>query len=202
MLVAAQAEFAEYGCAEAKVDRIAERAELTRGAVYSNFAGKRELYLAVLADIAGRSWVAAQPPAQSPDSVGRALAAFTRVWLERLPFAGSDRLQPRSLTGVLDTDRARAALAELVRFEALLLASALDRRTRPVRLAELALTLLHGAASLAENAPGTGDPFDLIRAAEHLAGTLLLDETEPPHLPFVAPARPVRDESAAPPGPP
>lgn len=66
MLVAAQAEFAEYGCAEAKVDRIAERAELTRGAVYSNFAGKRELYLAVLADIAGRSWVAAQPPATVP----------------------------------------------------------------------------------------------------------------------------------------
>ncbi|MGW0583277.1 TetR family transcriptional regulator [Streptomyces sp. NPDC002920] len=193
VLVAARREFAEHGYAEAKVDRIAEHAELTRGAVYSNFTGKRELYLAVLADIAERSWAAAQPPARSPDSAGRALAAFARVWLERLPFAGSGRLRLRSLTGVLDTDPARAALAELVRFEALLLASALDPRTRPVRLAELTLTLLHGAAGLAENAPGAGDPFDLVRAAEHLAGIGFPADTEPPHLPFVAPARPARD---------
>ncbi|HEY6591462.1 MAG TPA: TetR family transcriptional regulator, partial [Actinomycetota bacterium] len=37
VLAAAREEFAGQGYAEAKVDRIAEQAELTRGAVYSNF---------------------------------------------------------------------------------------------------------------------------------------------------------------------
>ncbi|MFC8720682.1 TetR family transcriptional regulator [Kitasatospora sp. NPDC057198] len=205
VLVAARQEFAESGYAEAKIDRIAERAELTRGAVYSNFTGKRALYLAVLVDAAERARDAAEPPARPPASAGQALGAFARVWLERLPFLGDTpgggHLQLRSLSGVLGTEPARTALAELVRFEALLLALAL----RPpatggvpagavpaggVRRAGLVLTLLHGAAAAAENAPGVGDPFDLARAAEHLADTPLGDDPQPPHLPYVAPARP------------
>ncbi|MDN5918894.1 MAG: TetR/AcrR family transcriptional regulator [Pseudonocardia sp.] len=208
VLAAARHEFAEHGYAEAKVDRIAERAELTRGAVYSNFTGKRALYLAVLADTAERARGSAGPPTESPDSVGRSLGAFARVWLERLPFAGetpgSGHLQLRSLSGVLDDDPARAALAELIRFEALLLGLALEPRSpvraRKVRLAELTLTLLHGAAGLAENAPGVGDPFDLVRAAEHLAGIAIVDDAQPPHLAYADPARPVTDPWAAPRG--
>ncbi|MFD0596869.1 helix-turn-helix domain-containing protein [Catellatospora coxensis] len=50
VLSAARAEFATRGYREATVDGIAERAGLTRGAVYSNFPGKRALYFAVLAD--------------------------------------------------------------------------------------------------------------------------------------------------------
>lgn len=206
VLVAARQEFAEHGYTEAKIDRIAERAELTRGAVYSNFSGKRGLYLAVLADSAEQARAAAEPPPEPPGSAGRALGAFARVWLERLPFVadtpGSGHLRLRSLSGVLDTEAARAALAELVRFEALLLALALEPHTplraATVRRTELALTLLHGTASLAENAPGVGDPFDLARAAEHLADLPLLD-ADPPYLPFVAPARPTR-ETWRPPG--
>lgn len=208
VLVAARQEFAEYGYGEAKIDRIAERAELTRGAVYSNFTGKRALYLAVLADAAESARARAEPPLESPDSAGRALGAFARVWLERLPFAGdtpgSGHLQLRSLSGVLDTDSARTSLAELVRLEALLLALAVEPRTavrtRTVRLAGLALTLLHGAAGLAENAPGVGDPFELARAAEHLAGLALIDDSEPPHLSFVGPAQPTEEQWAAPHG--
>ncbi|UNZ21084.1 TetR/AcrR family transcriptional regulator [Streptomyces sp. 891-h] len=208
VLVAAREEFTEHGYTEAKVDRIAERAELTRGAVYSNFTGKRALYLAVLVDDAERAGATAEPPVESPDSAGQALGAFARVWLERLPLAddtpGSGHLQLRSLSGVLDTAPTRAALAELVRFEALLLALALESRpgadTRMVRLAALALTLLHGAAGLAENAPGVGDPFDLANAAEQLADIALTDDAEPPHLPFVAPARSAEDRWAAPGG--
>ncbi|WP_411080772.1 TetR family transcriptional regulator [Streptomyces sp. cmx-18-6] len=208
VLVAARQEFAEYGYAEAKVDRIAERAELTRGAVYSNFTGKRALYLAVLADAAEQALAHAEPPLESPGSAGAALGTFARVWLERLPLSGdtpgSGHLQLRSLSGVLDTEAVRAALAELLRLEALLLALALEPRTAPrtrtVRLAELALTLLHGAAGLAENAPGVGDPFELARAAEHLAAIPLLDDSEPPHLPYVAPARSAEDRWAAPRG--
>ena len=69
-----------------------------------------------------------------------------------------------------------------------------------MRLAELTLTLLHGAAGLAEDAPGVGDPFDLVSAAEHLAGIALVDDAQPPHLPFVDPARPVADPWVAPRG--
>jgi AcrR family transcriptional regulator len=55
VLAAARQEFTEHGYVDAKVDRIAERAELTRGAVYSNFPSKRALYLAVLFDLVGHA---------------------------------------------------------------------------------------------------------------------------------------------------
>jgi AcrR family transcriptional regulator len=208
ILAAARAEFAEHGYAEAKIDRIADRADLTRGAVYSNFTGKRGLYLAVLTDDAERARSGAVPHAESPGSVERVLGAFARVWLERLPLTGdsaaSGHLQLRSLRGVLDTEPARAVLAQLVGFEATLLALAVEPRTalriRTERLAALALTLLHGAATLAEDAPGSGDPFDLARAVEHLAGITLSADEEPPHLPFVDAARPAQDDWTVPRG--
>jgi AcrR family transcriptional regulator len=196
VLAAARGEFAERGYADAKVDRIAERAELTRGAVYSNFPSKRALYLAVLLD-------SLEPPtavASSPDVLG----AFARVWLERLPLTGDSpaggHLRLRSLAGVFDDEPGRTAVAQVARLEALLLGRALETPgTRRVRLAELVLTLLGGAGHLAEKAPGFGDPFDVIRACQHLAGLDLGDTWDPPHLPFVRPAEPVR-EAWAPPG--
>jgi AcrR family transcriptional regulator len=227
VLAASRHEFTERGYAEAKVDRIAERAELTRGAVYSNFPSKRALYLAVLVDLVERSANDAAPPA-SPPSEAAALEAFARVWLERLPLTGdtpaSGLLHLRSLSGVLDGHAARSALAQVVRLEALLLALLLEtlvaapsRRERPaepepthqgrpaepeparrVRLAELVLTLLHGSASLAETAPGFGDPFDVARACEHLAASHLDDAWNPPYLPLVAPAQPADDAWTAP----
>ncbi|WP_239080270.1 TetR/AcrR family transcriptional regulator [Paractinoplanes brasiliensis] len=304
VLAAAKWEFSHFGFADAKVDRIAERAELTRGAVYSNFPSKRSLYLAVLLDhdphshpghalpasddaavgsssagpsSAGTSPGSAPPGEPSPGSAspaglspagaspagassgsgspaglssgsassgsassgsaspaalslgggspaggssggssfdgvdsGRlvpaglasAAEAFARVWLERLPLtaddAGVGRLAARSLTGVIDDERGRSTLAQLTRLEALLLAVALESCHAPdagrrVRLAELIITLLHGTAHLAETAPGFGDPFDVVRACRHLAGLPLADEWAPPHLPYVAPARPVRE---------
>jgi AcrR family transcriptional regulator len=203
VLAAARDEFAEHGFVEAKVDRIAERAELTRGAVYSNFPGKRALYLAVLVDLVEGS-AAGEVPRSSPPSAAAALGAFARVWLERLPLAGdtpaSGHLQLRSLAGVVDDEPARTALAQVTGLEALLLALALEsggpRRTgqaRRVRLAELVLTLLHGAGHLAETTAGVGDPFDVARACEHLARLDLADTWDPPHLPYVAPAQPSHD---------
>lgn len=84
VLAAAKAEFTEHGYAEAKVDRIAERADLTRGAVYSNFPSKRALYLAVLIDAVERS--PSQVPTTSPPSIAAALGGFARTWLHRLPW--------------------------------------------------------------------------------------------------------------------
>jgi AcrR family transcriptional regulator len=197
VLAAALREFGEHGYAEAKVDRIAERAELTRGAVYSNFPSKRALYLAVLVDLVERG--GGPGPASSPAPDG-ALAAFAAAWLERLPLAGDPpaggHLRLRSLAGVVDDEPARTALAQATRLEALLLALALEAGgpgRRRVRLAELVLTLLHGAAQLAERAPGFVDPFDVAQACRHLAGIDLADTWDPPHLPYAAPARPCRD---------
>ncbi|GAA2085476.1 TetR/AcrR family transcriptional regulator [Actinomadura alba] len=208
VLAAAREEFAEHGYVEAKVDRIAERAELTRGAVYSNFPSKRALYLAVLVDMVEHTGTG-QVPVSSPGPA-EALGAFARVWLERLPLGNDTRagghLQLRSLAGVLDDEPARTALAHVTRLEALLLALALESRVPPptgqvrrVRLAELVLTLLNGSGHLADTAPGFGDPFDVARACEHLAGIDLADTWHPPHLPYVPPARPCRDTWVPPP---
>jgi AcrR family transcriptional regulator len=211
VLAAAWEEFAEHGYAEAKVDRIAERAELTRGAVYSNFPSKRALYLAVLVHMVERDGTGSGHAAAVAAGPAEALGAFARAWLERLPLVddtpAGGRLQLRSLAGVLEDEPARTALAQVTRLEALLLALALESRAprrrgrgRRVRLAELVLTLLNGSGHLAERAPGFGDPFDVARACEHLAGIDLADTWDPPHLPYVAPARPCRDPWAPPAG--
>lgn len=204
VLAAAQTEFTEH--ADAKVDRIAERAELTRGAVYSNFPSKRALYLAVLLDIVDRA-ADGQVPLLPRPSVSDALGALARAWLERLPLTddppAGGRLRLRSLTGVVDDDPARTALANVARVEALLLALALEslvpHPSRRVRLAELVLTLLDGSAHLAETAPGFGDPFDVARACEHLADIDLDDYWDPPHLAFVRPAERGQDTWVPPP---
>src|SRR5438874_6317910 len=80
VLAAARDEFTERGFRDAKIDVIAERAELTRGAVYSNFPGKRALYFAVLAAEAER--FAARPPEPDPGlTPAEALGAFARAWV-------------------------------------------------------------------------------------------------------------------------
>ena len=205
VLAAAKAEFTEHGYALAKVDRIAERAELTRGAVYSNFPGKRALYLAVLIDMAGSGDGAPPASPARPASPADALEDFARVWLERLPLGGTawgGRLQLRSLDGVLHDEHSREVLAQVARLEAVLLAIGLEggEPARRVRLAELVLTLLDGASHRAETAPGFGDPFDLTHACRHLADIDLTDTWAPPHLPFVTPPKPCADTWDAPEG--
>ncbi len=230
VLAAARDEFGEHGYTDAKVDRIAERADLTRGAVYSNFAGKRQLYLAVLLEAAshlraptlspsGHLFPGDLPSADLPFAglpfAGPSLAgpaevaeSVARAWLDRLPLAGDTaagaRLRSASLAGVFDDEPGRTASAELTRLEALLLALALERAGsapgRRVRLAELILALLHGAAELARSAPGFGDPFDVVRACRHLTAIDLPDSWDPPHLAFVEPAQPSGETWTAPTG--
>lgn len=193
MLAAARAEFSAHGYAEARVDRIAESAGLTRGAIYANFPGKRALYLAVLLDLEGAEESA---PMESGRDLADAVEAFARIWLERLPLSSDapadGRLRLRSLTGVFETGGAeRAAMAGVARLEGLLLALALEGRApgrRLVRLAEVLRSLLDGVCHQAEVAPGVGDPFDVVRAGRHLASLDLGEAWEPPHRAFVAPA--------------
>lgn len=212
VLAAARQEFAERGYRDAKIDSIAERADLTRGAVYSNFPGKRALYFTILADDAERAYAegeradgeAGVEPGTTP---ALALGVLARGWLARLPLAtdgdqAAARLGSDLLPEIQASKPTRAAFAQLVQLDAILLGLALERLAREparrVRTAEATLTTLYGASQLAAAAPGYGDPFVISMVCEHLAGLDLSDEWAPPHLPYVPPARPA-DEPWAPP---
>jgi AcrR family transcriptional regulator len=193
ILTAARDEFTERGFRDAKIDSIAHRAALTRGAVYSNFSGKRALYFTVLAEDAAQAAADAHRP--PPGTIRDALGAFARAWLAGLPLAtdpqrGSSRLALDLMPEIVADDLARGAFAQLMDLHAVLLGLALEQlephnHLRRVRLAQAVLTTLTGASQLAAAAPGFGDPFDVVRACEHLAGLDLADEWQPPHLPHI-----------------
>lgn len=200
VLAAARDEFTERGFRDAKIDQIAERAELTRGAVYSNFPGKRALYFAVLAQVAEEATEPEYAPtARTADA---ALADFARAWLARLPLSTEDphsasRLGRDLLPEILAEERIRLPFAQLTSLTALVLGLCLERLrpagpagARMVRVAEMALTTLHGASQLAAAAPGFGEPFEIVRACGALAALDLDDAWRPAYLPHVAPARP------------
>lgn len=179
VLAAARQEFAERGFRDAKIDDIADRAELTRGAVYSNFPGKRALYFAVLADLAEHAPVAA--PEEPALTVREALGELARAWVTRLPLATEDERQPSRLSmhlipEILADEVTRVPYAQLMQLNAVLLGLAMERLRPPkepggrlVRLAEAVLTVLQGAAQLSAAAPGFVEPFNVIRVCEQLA---------------------------------
>lgn len=189
VLAAAREEFLLYGFRDAKIDTIAERAELTRGAVYSNFPGKRALYFAALA--AGRPAVSG-PPATTR---AEALHGFARAWLAGVPIGSDPWLGRDLLPEVMADEFTRKPFSQLVKLSAILLGLALERLEpgagRQVRTAEQALMILHGAGQFAAHA----DLFDVIRTCEHLATLDLGDSWPPPHLAFAATVEPV-DEPA------
>ncbi|MEU4449394.1 TetR/AcrR family transcriptional regulator [Actinosynnema sp. NPDC050801] len=181
VLDAARAEFAERGFRDAKIDTIAQRAELTRGAVYSNFPGKRALYFAVLADLAERA-VAPSDPQRGPDR-RQALGALARAWVTSLTH---DPLARDFLPEVAAEEVTRRPFTQLMKLDAVLLSLAMEAvdpvapppgapPMRMVRLAEVVLATLHGASGMATAAPGFLEPFDVISACERLAGLELND---------------------------
>jgi AcrR family transcriptional regulator len=204
VLSAAGDEFAEHGFRDAKVDRIAERVDLTRGAVYSNFPGKRALYLSVLADAAERSADAARP--EPGHSARTALGALARAWASRLPTTGESSLTGTALPPeVLSDEPVRSAFAQLMRLNALLLGLSLEALAPPsdpggrrVRVAGTVLTTLYGTGQLVGVAPGFADPFAVVRACERLADLDLEDAWPPPHLEHVRRAVPADEEWSPP----
>ena len=182
VLAAARAEFAAHGYRDAKIDDIADHAGLTRGAVYSNFAGKRALYLSVLAADA--------------EVTAHATPVDVRTPREALGVIARARLGADLPAEVLDDDAAREAYAQLLALESLVLGLALERLGRPgrgVRAAATALTLLAGANRLAVVAPGFPDPFDVVAACELLADLPPDHGWPPPYVGHVSPA-PAADE--------
>lgn len=182
VLAAAREEFSERGFRDAKIDVIAERAEFTRGAVYSNFPSKRALYFAVLADIAEN-----MPAPANPDlghNARDALGSLARAWVVRLPLAlDGQRLGADLMPEVLADVRTRRPFAQLMKLDALLLGLALENLQpsgRMVRVAQTVLTTLHGASQLAAAAPGFVEPFDIVSACEQMAGLTHNDVWPPP----------------------
>lgn len=197
VLAAAREEFAEQGFRDAKIDRIAERAELTRGAVYSNFPGKRALYFSVLADLAEHA--PPVPHVEPGRTTGDALAALARTWLGRVPPSEERWLGMDLLPEVLSDELTRRPYAQLMTLDAVLLGLALEKVRqdgRMVRVAETVLTTLHGASQLAAAAPGFGDQFNVAKACEQLAYLDVPDSWL--ELPFTPQVRAV-DEPWAPP---
>lgn len=207
VLAAAWDEFAERGFRDAKIDSIADRAELTRGAVYSNFPGKRALYFAVLAEAADGAPAAARPAPGT--SAQNALGALARAWVARLPLTtdeqgSASRLGTDLMPVIVADDQVGRPFAQLMKLQALLLGLALEQSSsrsatsRMVRVAEAALTTLHGASQMAAAAPGFVEPFDVVTMCERLASLDLGDSWQPPHIAHIPQARPA-DESWTPP---
>ncbi|MDI3402294.1 TetR/AcrR family transcriptional regulator [Streptomyces cavernicola] len=186
VLAAAREEFAARGFPGAKVDSIAERAGLTRGAVYSNFPGKQALYFAVLAELAE-----SEPERYGTDSgagTGRggegecsprtAIAAFARAWTARLPLAGDRaaaaagageavdaRLDTHLMSEVLADERTRQPYGQLLKLDALLLALALEQ----LRPAEQAYPQERPQDCLQD---GRSDRARMVRVAESVLTSL------------------------------
>ena len=149
------------------------------------------------ADVAHR----AARPLRTARTPREALGAFAASWLGDLPLAtdvGPSRLAAELLPVVLADERTRRPFAQLTGLTAVLVGLALERllaertfRPRMVRAAEAALTLLHGAGQLAAAAPGFVDEMVVVDACAELADVDFADRWAPPHLPYVAPARPV-----------
>lgn len=76
--------FAEHGVASTKLAEVAQRAGLTRGAVYHHFADKTDLYAAVMAD----SWETTTAPVwailDTDAPLEERLSRFLVTWLRRL----------------------------------------------------------------------------------------------------------------------
>ncbi|WP_310376489.1 TetR/AcrR family transcriptional regulator [Catenuloplanes atrovinosus] len=201
VIAAARAEFLARGFRDAKIDDIAERAELTRGAVYSNFPSKRALYLTVLAqDLSVPSPAITDAPRTAAD----ALAAFARAWTARLPLiADTPRLDAELLPEIVVARSLHQPFAQLTQLAAITLGLTLeafpDARDRMVRTAEAALTTLYGATQLSAAAPIFTDPIAVTAAVAHLARLDLGDGWPPPHLPFTDAAVPADDPWTPPP---
>jgi len=78
LLAAAAAVFAERGYDRASLDEIARRAGFTKGAVYSNFAGKEELFLALFHDRQSRLLESFFAAAAEPGEQARAVTDVYR----------------------------------------------------------------------------------------------------------------------------
>ena len=109
IVFAARAAFAEDGYHGARLDQIARAAGFSKGAVYSNFAGKAELFLAVLdkniEDSMSRGWNAydqAPVDISGNDEIAAAIKGFALATLEFIAVAARDERLSEQVAQRLD----------------------------------------------------------------------------------------------------
>lgn len=144
--------FAESGFHPARLDDVAERAGYSTGAVYSNFRGKEDLFLAVLerqVAVHVRDLRAAVEPETDPD---RRLAATAEQWIDEL------RTRPKAFLLFVElwayaVRQPRFRRRFTARFRALRQATAdliagtgIDLKLPPEELAVIAVALTNGLA--------------------------------------------------------
>lgn len=177
LLDAAETVFAEQGYGQASLERIAERAGYTRGALYANFAGKDELFLAVLdrwldRDIANGGLI----DADDVDATLRRLRglegnrfADRRRFLLLSEFRLYALRNPATATRLAEHERrTRAWYAEAIRRRA----GDRDLPVEPDQLALYVLALENGIATLAHVDPDQVDQHAFIDALGHIVQAL------------------------------
>lgn len=118
LLRAANRLFLRNGFVATSLSDIAEEAGLTKGAVYSNFDSKEDLFLALLAGDQERAYAASENLAPSDTSVVRGASALARAqaWAEHLgglqPNRRNVALFLEMNAFALRDDRTRASVAE------------------------------------------------------------------------------------------
>ena len=189
ILAAAQEEFAQVGYREAKINSIASRAELTRGAIYSNFPSKRALGLTVAASALRVN----RPPLSGAVSREDVVVSVAQARLARLPTGRHgdasrvEQLRSDLYAEIRQDPDLRDACAALLQLGAIIFARALegldtdDPIDRAVRVASAVLTVLHSADSLSAAAPGFIVPFTVVATCKALASTDFDDRWSPPH---------------------
>lgn len=178
LLDAALTVFADSGYATARLEDVAARAGVTRGALYHHFDGKPDLYLAAV----GVAWDRVLPPLLAElDGPGPALERVERFVVAYLEAAERDERfrallavtvmggeTPPEVASRLDAKQ-DALAAWRDRLEAVLA----DARLRPGltagRAATIVLTFLVGATTTAQLAPSLLSPA---REARHFAEAL------------------------------
>ena len=175
LLDAAEEVFAEHGFGATTLERIAERAGYTRGAVYANFASKDDLFLAVLdrwldEDISRGGRINEESP-----SVGDALARLRELDGNRFADRGRFLLLTEFRLYALRNPAVAPRLAEYERrclaWYADVIRSWLPDPPVPAeRLAAIVLAMENGIATLAHVAPDAVRHDAFIDALEMLTG--------------------------------
>jgi AcrR family transcriptional regulator len=191
LLDAAAHEFVARGFQGASVEAIAERAGFTRGAFYSNFSSKDELFAELLQDrvydvYRAMATAAATGERQpSPRESGQLLAALQadprgrwmfRLWLEVLAHAGRDEDMRRRAASFWDQTRAITADAVARAYRE----AGTSPPAAPERLASALIAMDIGLA-LQHFVDPEGAPLDLYPELwEAVYGTLLRADASSP----------------------
>lgn len=113
LLTAAAEEFAENGYHSVRIDAIADRCGVTKGAVYMHFRSKLAMFLAAHAELSESYGQAISAPPSSPTKTSRRQSARAKLRARLLAELGFHREKPslRRMQSILDTELAREPAA-------------------------------------------------------------------------------------------